>query len=181
MQSALNQLTPLATGLLELTPGLEALEAAGLYPPIEPSLFARWSNGLQTIAHAAGLGLHLEPPLPDQIGGRRGRHSDAFVALLDELTEVYRLEPEAVHLLDAARDRDVPDPDRSREALERLVGCRKPLDGRDVEQRPFLGRNYPDRAFPHFGKGIAGRGIRHFGPADPGHRRGAVNAPGGVN
>jgi ring-1,2-phenylacetyl-CoA epoxidase subunit PaaC len=95
MQSALNQLAPLAAGLLEPTPGLDKLVDTGVYPLIEPDLFSRWATGLQTVAHAAGLALNLRPPLPDQIGGRRGRHGPAFAELLDELTEVYRLEPEA--------------------------------------------------------------------------------------
>jgi ring-1,2-phenylacetyl-CoA epoxidase subunit PaaC len=81
--------------LAEPTLGLEKLEAAGVYPDLQPSMFERWSNDLRQVVEDAGLRLDLHPPAADSIGGRRGRHSDAFLPLLDELTEVYRLEPEA--------------------------------------------------------------------------------------
>jgi len=74
---------------------MELLEVNGIYPRLEPGMFDRWSTELQRVAHNAGLSLHLEPPAPDLIAGRRGRHSAAFGPLLDELTEVYRVEPEA--------------------------------------------------------------------------------------
>ena len=95
MQNALNRLAPLAPGLLEATPGIEQLEATGVYPRIEPGMFERWSEELKQVAQASDLKLALAPPKADAIGGRRGRHNPAFAALLDELTEVYHLEPEA--------------------------------------------------------------------------------------
>jgi ring-1,2-phenylacetyl-CoA epoxidase subunit PaaC len=95
MQAALDQLAPHAPMLLEPTPGIELLESQEVYPPIEPSMFERWSTDLQRVMQEAGLKLELRPPDPAKIGGRRGLHNDAFAGLLDELTEVYRLEPEA--------------------------------------------------------------------------------------
>jgi ring-1,2-phenylacetyl-CoA epoxidase subunit PaaC len=95
MQKALDQLVALAVGLVEPTQGLEHLEANGLYPPIEPGMFERWSAGLQQVAQEGNLKLELRKPDPAAIGGRRGRHSPGFTTLLDELTEVYRLEPDA--------------------------------------------------------------------------------------
>ena len=95
MQSALDQLAPIATGLLEPTQGMDLLEAQGVYPRIDPGMFERWSEELNRIAEKADLKLQLQPLKPDAIGGRRAQHSDAFAGLLDELTEVYRLEPEA--------------------------------------------------------------------------------------
>jgi len=95
MQSALNRLAPLAPGLLEPTQGIELLEAQRVYPPIEPTMFERWSAALQQVAQEANLKLELRPLQANAIGGRRGRHNAAFANLLDELTEVYRLEPDA--------------------------------------------------------------------------------------
>ena len=95
MQRALNQLAPLAPGLVEATPGIEQLEAADVYPRIEPGMFERWSEELRQVAQESNLHLDLRPPKSNLIGGRRGLHSAAFSSLLDELTEVYRLEPEA--------------------------------------------------------------------------------------
>jgi ring-1,2-phenylacetyl-CoA epoxidase subunit PaaC len=95
MQDALDALAPLAPMLLEPTEGQDRLEAAGVYPRTEPGLFECWSAELQPVAGEAGLKLHLQPPAPGVVGGRRGRRGDAFGRLLDELTEVYHLEPEA--------------------------------------------------------------------------------------
>jgi ring-1,2-phenylacetyl-CoA epoxidase subunit PaaC len=95
MQAALDRLAPLAATLLEPTEGVEQLEEAGVYPRAEPGLFERWAADLAPAAQEAGLRLDVRPPRADAAGGRRGRHGPAFAALLDELTEVYRLEPEA--------------------------------------------------------------------------------------
>jgi ring-1,2-phenylacetyl-CoA epoxidase subunit PaaC len=95
MQKALDQLAPIAPGMFETTSGIELLEAQRIYPRLEPGMFERWSTELQQVAREAKLNLELQPLPPNLIGGRRGRHSSAFAALLDELTEVYRLEPEA--------------------------------------------------------------------------------------
>jgi ring-1,2-phenylacetyl-CoA epoxidase subunit PaaC len=95
MQNALNRLAPLAAGLLEPMPGIELLEAQGVYPRIEPGMFERWSDELKRAANESELKLDLQPPKPEEQGGRRGRHSATFASLLEELTEVYRLEPEA--------------------------------------------------------------------------------------
>jgi ring-1,2-phenylacetyl-CoA epoxidase subunit PaaC len=95
MQGALKELSALASMLAEPTEGLEAVEEAGIYPKMEPSLFERWAEDLQKVTQEAGLNLVLQPPPVDTAGGRRGKHSEGFLPLLDELTEVYRLEPEA--------------------------------------------------------------------------------------
>jgi ring-1,2-phenylacetyl-CoA epoxidase subunit PaaC len=95
MQKALDRLAPLATGLFEPTPGHELLEKQQLYPVSEPAMFTRWSADLQRVAQEGSLKLGLPTPGTKEIGGRRGHHSSGFAALLDELTEVYRLEPEA--------------------------------------------------------------------------------------
>jgi ring-1,2-phenylacetyl-CoA epoxidase subunit PaaC len=58
-------------------------------------MFQRWSNELHEIARHAGLSLTLPAPDAGATGCRSGKHSSDFAALLDELTEVYRLEPEA--------------------------------------------------------------------------------------
>jgi ring-1,2-phenylacetyl-CoA epoxidase subunit PaaC len=95
MHAALDALGPHATMLLEPSQGMEVLEAEGIYPVGAVGLFDSWSQELRRVASDAGLRLALQPPPADAVGGRRGRHSAAFAALLDELTEVYRIEPEA--------------------------------------------------------------------------------------
>lgn len=95
MQAALTALAPEAAMLWEPTPGSEHLEAAGVYPLLAGASFADWQQDLQGRAAEAGLQLRLEPPPPDLRGGRRGQHDVGFAALLEEMTEVYRVEPEA--------------------------------------------------------------------------------------
>jgi ring-1,2-phenylacetyl-CoA epoxidase subunit PaaC len=95
MQVALDKLAGLAPMLLERTAGQESLESQGIYPLPSPGIFERWSEDLYRVTREARLDLQLQPPSPGALGGRRGRHSAAFGPLLDEMTEVYRLEPEA--------------------------------------------------------------------------------------
>jgi ring-1,2-phenylacetyl-CoA epoxidase subunit PaaC len=95
LQTALDKLAPLASGLFEPTDGLDRLEANTLFPIGDKDAYEKWSADLHTVADGAGLTLRLSRPSSQSIGGRRGRHSADFAALLDELTEVYRLEPEA--------------------------------------------------------------------------------------
>jgi ring-1,2-phenylacetyl-CoA epoxidase subunit PaaC len=74
LQRALNTLAPQAAMLFEQPPGVTKLEAEGVYPPAT-DMFGTW--------------------VTDLIGGRRGRHTPGFEGLLAELSEVYRLEPDA--------------------------------------------------------------------------------------
>ncbi|MHC4107629.1 MAG: Phenylacetic acid catabolic protein, partial [Planctomycetota bacterium] len=71
------------------------LESAGLYPPADQDMFEQWSQALLAVTDAAGLELALKPPSPNTPGGRRGHHTKHLKPLLDEMCEVYRLEPEA--------------------------------------------------------------------------------------
>ncbi len=95
IQEALGSLAPLAPALLEPTEGLDLLEAEGIYPKTTPGTFERWSGDLGRLARDAGLKLELQPLAANFMGGRHGKHSELFLPLLDELTEVYRIEPEA--------------------------------------------------------------------------------------
>ena len=93
--AAIDRLAPVASMLDEPFEGLEPLESAGIYPALGTTMFDAWSAALHTVTDAAGLTLELRPASPDQPGGRRGRHSEHLAPLLDEMCEVYRLEPTA--------------------------------------------------------------------------------------
>ncbi|TWT43722.1 1,2-phenylacetyl-CoA epoxidase, subunit C [Phycisphaerae bacterium RAS1] len=95
MQAAFDKLAPLATSLLEPTDGVTALEAAGLYPKAAGDMFAYWAGNLSGVVADAHLRLELTPPPAEYVGGRRGRHTAEFAAVLAELTEVSAVEPEA--------------------------------------------------------------------------------------
>ena len=95
MQTALDILSPLAGMLFEATDGIDSLERANVYPVGDADLFDRWLADVQGVVADAGLTLNVARPTPDTVGGRRGRHHDGFTAVLDEMCEVYRIEPEA--------------------------------------------------------------------------------------
>ncbi len=95
LQAAIDRLAPVASMLDEPFEGRDALESAGIYPALGTTMFDAWSAALHTVTDAADLTLELQRPSPDQPGGRRGRHSEHLAPLLDEMCEVYRLEPTA--------------------------------------------------------------------------------------
>ena len=93
LQTALDQLSPMAPMLFEPVDHEAELTGAGLYPQAETDMFHAWRDVLQHIAHEGGLALELSPPNAGAQGGRRGHHSEHLKSLLDEMCEVYRLEP----------------------------------------------------------------------------------------
>ena len=95
MQTALHRLAGVAGSLLEPVTGQSSLEAAGVFPPGDPDAFEPWSREVGAVIDAAGLtlaGVRLSPPTR---GGRQGEHTEHLKPLLDEMGEVYRLEPKA--------------------------------------------------------------------------------------
>ncbi|MCP3905213.1 MAG: phenylacetate-CoA oxygenase subunit PaaC [Planctomycetes bacterium] len=95
LADALEKLAPEAVSLLEPVAGEDELVAAGLYPePGGTSMRERWTAGLAAELNAAGLELSLPADL-DGPGGRRGHHTTHLPELLDEMCEVYRIEPTA--------------------------------------------------------------------------------------
>jgi ring-1,2-phenylacetyl-CoA epoxidase subunit PaaC len=95
MQSALDRLAGVAGGLFEPVEGQGELEVAGVYPPGERDMWEQWSRELDDVVTDAGLTLKLQRPNTEARGGRRGRHTEHLAPLLDEMCEVYRLEPSA--------------------------------------------------------------------------------------
>lgn len=94
-QRALDRLAPAASMLFEPTEGLSLLEKAGLYPRDERGFFESWRDEVTRVAAGVGLTLKVAPPDATALGGRRGRHEAGFAVLLEEITEVYRFEPQA--------------------------------------------------------------------------------------
>ena len=82
-----------ALGLFEPLPGEDALQQAGYLAATGAALEPAWRARVGAFLHSLGL------PVPDGgatgLGGRQGRHSADFDALWDELTIVYRIDPEA--------------------------------------------------------------------------------------
>jgi ring-1,2-phenylacetyl-CoA epoxidase subunit PaaC len=95
MQEAVTALAPAAAMLWEPTEGVDKLRAAEVFPGDDAQLFRQWAGNLQRVAKASNLQLEIAPGRPGVKGGRRGVHSETFAPMLDELTEVYRVEPGA--------------------------------------------------------------------------------------
>lgn len=95
LQAALDRLSPMAPMLFEPVEMENELIAAGLHPQAETDMFQAWRDVLQHVANDGGLALELSPPNAGAQGGRQGHHSEHLQPLLDEMCEVYRLEPDA--------------------------------------------------------------------------------------
>jgi ring-1,2-phenylacetyl-CoA epoxidase subunit PaaC len=95
MQNALDRVGALAPTLFETTDSICECERLGYYPGDDKSMYGAWLEGLRTVANKAGLSVKVSSPDPNRQGGRCGHHGTGFAALIDELTEVYRIEPEA--------------------------------------------------------------------------------------
>lgn len=95
VEAALRKLAPLTGELFEPTAGLEKLEAAGVYPYGESDMHTQWRAEIEGVLGPAQIRLELKPPAAGFVGGRLGRHSESFTQLLDEMCEVYRVEPNA--------------------------------------------------------------------------------------
>lgn len=92
MQSALNEVYPLALGLFEPLDG-EKLLVEHKIALSEAELQASWKAEIQ--ARVTAWGLRLPENKEAVLGGRKGYHSEYLQPLLDEMTEVFRVDPQA--------------------------------------------------------------------------------------
>lgn len=105
--AGLERMAPLTPTLFEPTEGQDLLEQHGLYPPtvasgeqsagagISGSMFDAWEQMVANVLEDAGVDMTMPRSKPNAIGGRHGRHGPAFGEMLDEMTEVFRVEPTA--------------------------------------------------------------------------------------
>lgn len=95
MQDAIDALAPHAAALLEASAGEDGLAESGAYPALESgSMHDTWNATLAAVAQRSGLSIPVMTA-PTTPSGRRGTHLPALAELLDEMTEVFRIEPEA--------------------------------------------------------------------------------------
>jgi ring-1,2-phenylacetyl-CoA epoxidase subunit PaaC len=95
LHDAFDALAPLSTWLFEPFDGLKSLVDAGLYPGSDFTMFDEWVASMQGVLGSARLQAEFEMRSPESRGGRRGVHTEHLAPLLDEMSEVYRLEPGA--------------------------------------------------------------------------------------
>lgn len=94
MQQALNNTFPLALGLFEPSDYEEVLAKEGLFGG-EAALQQRWLEAIEPPIKSASL----QTPDPDTqtpaYGGRKGYHTEHLQPLLNEMTEVLQIDPNA--------------------------------------------------------------------------------------
>jgi ring-1,2-phenylacetyl-CoA epoxidase subunit PaaC len=103
--AALEDIWPDALGVWEQLPGEDDLVADGILPASFEILRSEWLGQIAPSFYNLDLlfpaekdaksGLFVSSVEP-KYGGRRGQHTEDFTALWAEMTEVYRLDPEAV-------------------------------------------------------------------------------------
>ena len=94
MQNALNICYPLALGLFEPSDHEDILLSANIFPG-EKSLQEKWNERVSSILKKADLVIPEVSDIAISYGGRRGIHTEYLKPLLDEMTEVYNIDPQA--------------------------------------------------------------------------------------
>jgi ring-1,2-phenylacetyl-CoA epoxidase subunit PaaC len=92
MQTALNEAYPLALGIFEPSHNENILADAGIFAG-EAVLQGRWEQNMERLCEQAGLTIphHAEPAY----GGRHGYHTEHLQPLVDEMSEVFVIDPKA--------------------------------------------------------------------------------------
>ena len=91
VQGALDRLFPHALGIFEPTAGDETLAADGVQPR-EAALCDTWLTEIEAVVAESGLRLPVDAK--PVYGGRFGNHPDVLARLIDDMQQVYRLEPD---------------------------------------------------------------------------------------
>jgi ring-1,2-phenylacetyl-CoA epoxidase subunit PaaC len=94
MQRALNEAFPYALGIFEPSPYEAQLEAEKLSPP-EAQLRDEWLGDLGVLLQKTQLELPDYKMIAPRFGGRIGEHTEFLQPLLDEMSEVFRVDPTA--------------------------------------------------------------------------------------
>lgn len=94
IQASLNYAMPYALGIFEKSPYEETLIADGVFGG-EEKLQQLWLEKVSAIVSAAGLKMPEVEESKIVYGGRKGFHSVDLKSLLEEMTEVTRIDPSA--------------------------------------------------------------------------------------
>lgn len=94
MQTALNECFHLALGIFEQGKEEETLKSSKIFEG-EVELQKLWFERISTLLTKAGLQLPEEKDWKPALGGRFGYHTEHLQPLLNEMTEVFRIDPGA--------------------------------------------------------------------------------------
>jgi len=94
LQKSLNEALPYAIGIFEESPFEKEIIEAGIFEG-EKELQKRWAKKVEEIIQQTNLSLpDLKITIP-VFGGRTGKHSEHLQPLVDEMSEVFRIDPGA--------------------------------------------------------------------------------------
>lgn len=94
LQSSLKQALPYALGLFEVSPYEKELIAEGVFEG-EAILEKRWKLKVEELLNQTQLQLPDWKNISPVMGGRLGHHTEYLQPLLDEMSEVFRIDPGA--------------------------------------------------------------------------------------
>ena len=94
MQAALDNTFNLALGIFEESPFAAELAKAGIFDG-ETSLKSQWFKSIEPVLAKSNLVLPAESSFIPVLGGRSGKHTEQLQPLLEEMSEVFRIDPNA--------------------------------------------------------------------------------------
>ncbi|MBW3545257.1 MAG: phenylacetate-CoA oxygenase subunit PaaC, partial [Bacteroidetes bacterium] len=94
LQQSLNMALPYALGIFEQSPEEAELIQQGIFGG-EAMLQQRWEEQVKKVLEQTALKVPDLKSLKPVYGGRRGQHTEHLQPLLDEMAEVFRIEPGA--------------------------------------------------------------------------------------
>lgn len=94
LQNSLTYALPYALGMFEESPYEQALIASGIFGG-EQILKQRWMEKVEALIRQTNLTLPDWKTLQPVYGGRAGKHSEHLQPLLDEMSEVFKIDPTA--------------------------------------------------------------------------------------
>ncbi len=94
LQSAVNDNFAMALGMFEAMEGEQLLIDNGVYKG-EAAIRTAWLGEIGAVVLDAGLKMPEAGQIEAQLGGRKGFHTEYLQPLLDEMTEVFRVDPAA--------------------------------------------------------------------------------------
>lgn len=94
LQNALREALPFALGIFEPGPFEEALIADNIFKG-ETALYHQWWEKVNNLIAQTSLAMPETTPSQAKSGGRAGHHTEHLQLLLDEMAEVFKLDPSA--------------------------------------------------------------------------------------
>lgn len=94
LQKSLDYAMPFALGMFEESPYENELIASGIFGG-EQMLRERWMKKVEEVINQTSLTLPDLKIVQPKVGGRIGQHTEHLQPLLDEMSEVFRIDPSA--------------------------------------------------------------------------------------